>query len=499
VIAITGTKKTLCDGLTRRDLIRIGSVSALGLGLGDFLRLQGGGTRSGHGPSERAFGRARACVLLYLFGAPSQLETFDPKPDAPADVRGELSSIATSLPGIRIGELLPRTARVMDRTTVVRSMTHSYPIHGVAYAITATPTIDIPMQLNARDARHWPFIGSVVQYLDEHRGRPAPAVPRNVALPWLLSSRRAHPSRDGGPYGHFLGPTYDPVWTEFQGDGTKEIYHSPSKKVIHDPYGGIKPDSRFPLAAADTLPVDVSPNRLNDRKCLLRRFDATRRAIDSAARSQRFDHYQAMAFGLIASSRTREALDVSREPLSIRERYGMHLFGQATLVARRLVEAGARFVTVFWDDYPELQTGWDTHFDHYPRMKQVLCPGLDQTWSALLLDLETRGLLGETLVACLSEHGRTPKLDSSRKGGGRDHWSRAYSAAFAGGGMARGQVVGKTDRIAGDVVDTPVSPKDVLATAYHLLGLDPETMIQDRAGRPLPIAGEGRVRPELLG
>src|SRR5262249_42462736 len=158
-------------------------------------------------------GRAKACILLYLFGAPSQLETFDPKPDALADVRGELGSIPTVLPGVRVSELLPQTARVLDRATVVRSLTHPYPMHGVAYAITATPVIDIPMQLNARDPRHWPFIGSVVDYLE--RGRPkarSRGVPPNIALPWLLSSRRAHPSRDGGPYGHFLGPTYDPLW-----------------------------------------------------------------------------------------------------------------------------------------------------------------------------------------------------------------------------------------------------------------------------------------------
>jgi uncharacterized protein (DUF1501 family) len=204
-----------------------------------------------------------------------------------------------------------------------------------------------------------------------------------------------------------------------------------------------------------------------------------------------------MAYSLLGSDRLVRALELRHEPHAVRESYGMTLFGQAALAARRLVEAGSRFVSVFWDEYGLADSAWDTHYQHYPRMKDELCPSFDRAYSGLLLDLEARGLLAETAVLCLSEHGRTPKLNSA-KGGGRDHWARAYSAIFAGGGFAAGRVVGKTDRIAGDVTETPVSPKDVLATTYHLLGIDPATTLQDRLGRPFPIAGDGRVRRELL-
>jgi uncharacterized protein (DUF1501 family) len=175
----------------------------------------------------------------------------------------------------------------------------------------------------------------------------------------------------------------------------------------------------------------------------------------------------------------------------------MTLFGQACLTARRLVEAGSRFVSVFWDEFGLAGSGWDTHWDHYPRLKEELMPGFDRAWYGLIRDLDERGLLDETLVLCLSEHGRTPKLQNNR-GGGRDHWSQAYTCLFAGGGIARGRVVGKTDRLGGTVVDRPVSPKDVLATAYHLLGIDPTLTLTDRAGRPVPLVGDGGVVTEML-
>jgi arylsulfatase A-like enzyme len=194
------------------------------------------------------------------------------------------------------------------------------------------------------------------------------------------------------------------------------------------------------------------------------------------------------------------ALDIGREPARVRERYGWTLFGQACLAARRLVEAGCRFVTVFWDGYGQFAScAWDTHANHFPRLREYLLPGLDQAYPALIEDLEARGLLGDTLVLWLSEHGRTPRLDSRPAGAGRHHWSRAYSALLAGGGAARGRVVGSTDRLGGEVRETPVSPKDVLATALHLLGIDPATAVPDAQGRPQPVAGDGQVRPELLG
>jgi uncharacterized protein (DUF1501 family) len=204
-----------------------------------------------------------------------------------------------------------------------------------------------------------------------------------------------------------------------------------------------------------------------------------------------------MAFNLIGSEKVRTALDLAREPLPLRESYGMTLFGQAALTARRLVEAGSRFVSVFWDEYGLAGSAWDTHWDHYPRMKDELLPGLDGTLGGLIEDLDRRGLLDETLVLCLSEHGRTPRIQNVR-GGGRDHWSQAYSVLLAGGGVARGRVVGKTDKIGGTVAERPVSPKDVLATVYHLLGIDLETLLTDRTGRPMPLVPQGSVIQEVL-
>jgi hypothetical protein len=436
--------------------------------------------------------------LLFLFGSPSQHDTFDPKPNAPDIVRGELRPISTSVPGLQIGELLPKIAGLCDKTTIVRSMTHPYPIHGIAYAVTSTPTLDIPMQLNPRDTRNWPFIGSVV----EHLGGPAAQsgrVPNNIALPWLVSSRRNHPSRDAGPYGHFLGSASDPVWIEFQGEGTETLhYHPGMPNPNFDPYGGLKPGFRFPLGAGEGVATDVGLARLDDRRTLLRQLDSASRAIEGMNATRSFDRHQQRAFSVLTSGETRQALDIEREMLAMRERYGMHLFGQATLAARRLVEAGSRFVTVFWDDFHHLQSAWDTHSNHYPKMRNLLCPGLDQTFTALIEDLGARGRLDETLVVCMSEHGRTPRLAANRVGGGRDHWSSVYSMILAGGGIAKGRVVGRSDSQGGEVADTPVSPKDVLATMYHLLGIDPQAILTDRLGRPVPAAGEGVVRGELI-
>src|SRR5262249_10632666 len=268
------------------------------------------------------------------------------------------------------------------------------------------------------------------------------------------------------------------------GPGTTLLNYHQRERYL-DPYAGIVPGDRLLLGAADTLPPEVTLGRLDDRRTLLNRFDAACHMLDHQPATRQFDRHQRRAFDLMTHSRTRTALDVACEPRQVRERYGMPPFGQATLAARRLVEAGCRFTTVFWDDYHHLQSAWDTHNWHFPKMRNLLCPGLDQTLTALLEDLELRGLLDETLVVCLSEHGRTPKIDSGPRihGGGRGHWSQAYSAVFAGGGIARGRVVGRTDRLGGEVAETPLSPKDVLATMYHLLGIDPDTLIRDRQGR----------------
>lgn len=497
MLRLLGTPKVLCDGLTRRDLLHVGGLGMFGLGLADWFRLREAQAAEASPPAT--FGKAKACILVYLFGAHPQHETFDPKPDAPVEIQGELKAISTSIPGVQIGEGLPKLARVMDRLTVVRSMVHPYPLHGVAYALTGMPTYTPAIEARPRAKEHWPFLGSVVDYLADREAKGAPpAIPRNIGLPWRFGSKSTVPTL-AGPYAAFLGQAYDPVWTDFDGKGTKVVPRLTDDQTndVYDPFAGVTPTGRFRLSNGE-LPSDITPPRLDARRSLLSQFDQTRAWLEDSYPVHQFDRHSQMAYSLLSSSVLRQALDIQREPLAVRERYGMTLFGQACLAARRLVEAGARFVSVFWDPFePFGGSCWDTHANHFPRLKEYLLPVLDQTFPTLILDLEERGLLDETLVLCLSEHGRTPQIDSKPKGAARHHWSRAYSVALAGGGVARGKIVGSSDRLGGDVVDTPMSPKDLLATAFHLLGIDPHTTVPDLQGRPMPIAGDGRFRPEL--
>lgn len=503
MLRVLGSSKKLCDGITRRDMLWAGGLGALGVGLSDFLRLQDAQAAApAPQPVHHGFGKAKACILLFLYGSPSQLELADMKPDAPLEIRGDLGGIRSSLPGCDVCELFPNMARVMDRVTVIRSMTHPHPIHGVAYATTGTPVIDVPMELNPRDGRHWPFIGSVVDYLERNeprnRGRRR-EVPSNIALPFHFSSQRVGEVPRAGPYGAFLGNAYNPLWTEFHGQATKNARKTLQDQVFDapEPYVGISPESRFDLASATQPVPELTLDRLNRRRSLLEQFDQARAAVDRSDAARNLDRYRDMAYGLIGSERIQRALDLGREPRHIRDSYGMTIFGQASLAARRLVEAGSRFVTVFWDEYGLAGSGWDTHWDHYSRMKNELCPGLDMALSGLLRDLDQRGMLDETLVLVLSEHGRTPRI-SNAQGGGRDHWSQAYTCLFAGGGVARGKVVGRTDRHGATVTERPVSPKDILATTYHLLGIDPETLLTDRIGRPLPLVPDASVVTDML-
>jgi hypothetical protein len=496
MIRVLGGPKRLCDGLTRRDLLHVGSLGLLGLGLSARA-----GTFPGPDPAlARTFGRAKSCILLFLYGSPSQLETFDPKPDAPVEIRGELGTIRSNVPGLDLCEGLPRLAKVMDKVTVLRSISHPYPLHGVAYATTGIPKIDAPLELSPRDPAHWPFIGSVVDYVDGARdaalGRPE--VPRNLVLPWVLSSQRTGELPRSGPYGGFLGQAYDPICTEFVGQGTEKSTKTLAGQTWNDfeLYRGITPESRLRLSSVSHLGPELTLDRLDRRRSLLEQFEQGRREADE--KTSGVDRHRAMAYSLLGSERLRRAFDLDRESAATREMYGMTLFGQASLTARRLVEAGGRFVTVFWDEYGLAIAGWDTHTEHLPLMKEELLPGLDRTLSALLIDLDARGLLDETLVVCLSEHGRTPRLANIPGGGGRDHWSRCYSALLAGGGVARGHVVGRSDKIASDPVERRISPKDILATIYHLLGIDPATTLADRQGRPMALNPEGEVIAEML-
>lgn len=490
MLRVLGSEKRFCNGVSRRDALWAGGLSLFGLTLADSLRAE----RQTE-PKDRSFARASNCILLYLYGSPSQLELADMKPDAPLEIRGDLKPIRSTLPGCDVCELMPHAARVMDRVTVVRSVTHKYPIHGVAFATTGIPEIDVAMELSPHDGRHWPFIGSVVAYLESLKEK-SKVVPDNIAMPWPFSSRRTGEVPRAGPYPAFLGSTYHPHFTDFVGEATASITKTltDKKETFKEPYVGIRPDARFTLGGSWAIP-DLTIDRLKARRSLQEQFDVARQARDQVPSG--FDSQRDMAYSLIGTSKVRDALDVAREPVGLRESYGMTVFGQGCLAARRLVEAGSKFVTVFWDEFGLAGSGWDTHWEHYPRMKNELMPGFDRGFYGLINDLDQRGMLDSTLVVVLSEHGRTPQINKAN-GGGRDHWSQAYSALFAGGGVARGKVVGKTDKHGGTVTDRPVSPKDLLATVYHLLGYDLETIIRDKAGRPQALIPGGNVVREML-
>lgn len=494
MLRLLGNPKTLCDGVTRRDLLHLGGLGAFGLSVGHLDSLNRAKAESQiAGPR---FGRARSCLLIYKYGSPPQHETFDPKPDAPSAIQGELKAIGTSVPGVAVCERLPRIAGIMDRLTIVRSLTHPYPLHGTVYATTGIADVDTKIEALPRHKRQWPFFGSIVDYVEDRRnGGRRPAMPRNIALPFAMGSKNEYPPL-AGPYGAMLGMRYDPVFTDFTSEGTSLAPEIGPGKAFRDPLFGIKPTDKLELGSRRG---DSGISRLGLRRSLLEQFDRARRDLDHHERIGAYSQQNQMAWSLLTNGKITDALDYTREPQSTRAAYGMTLFGQSCLAARRLIEAGTKFVTVFWDAYGLNAGSWDTHHNHFGRLKEFLLPVFDQAFSALILDLERRGLLDETLVLVLSEHGRTPRIDSKPKGAGRGHWSRAYSQVYAGGGMGRGNVVGRSDAIGGDVQDTPVSPKDILATAYYLLGIDPHTTFPDPEGRPLPIAGTGVLREELLG
>ena len=495
MLRLLGNRKRLCDGTTRRDLLQIGSLGAFGLALHNFP----GGSHAQAATQSLGpkFGQAKSCILIYKYGSPPQHETFDPKPQAPAEIQGEMKAIPTNVSGIHIGDHLPRIAQVMDRLTVVRSLTHPYPLHGTVYATTGIADVDTKIESQPRHKRQWPFIGSLVDYFEDQRTRGVtPEMPRNVALPFVMGSKNEIPPL-AGLYGAMLGMRYDPIYTDFTAEGTSLAPEIRPGRTFNDPLLGIRTTDRLSLFG-EGIPK-VTSSHLELRRSLLGQLEGTRRQLQTIERIQTFTQQQQTAFSLLTSGKMSEALDFTREPISVRESYGLTLFGQSCLAARRLIEAGSKFVTVIWDAYGLNAGSWDTHHNHYGRLKNFLLPVFDQTFSTLILDLEQRGMLDETLVLVISEHGRTPKIDSKPVGAGRDHWSRAYSQVYAGGGMGRGVVVGRTDKHAGDVEENPVSPKDVLATAFYLLGIDPQSTFPDPEGRPLPITGTGRFRPELLG
>jgi hypothetical protein len=418
-------------------------------------------------------------MFLFLFGGPSQLETFDLKPDAPAGIRGPFRPIASRTPDLRICEHLPALARTSDRFAVIRTVTHRHNDHNACHYIqTGHPMPPAPRGAAGVDAtdRDWPAIGSVLEHLDQQAaGGTARAMPSYVYLPNRLGHIQGYDRL--GQYAGWLGKAYNALATTVRKRGPND-----------NPYFRSCTDEELDFRI-DGLSVDpgLTLDRVDRRRGLLEQFEARRREL--FADQGTHDRIRQRAFELLTSERIRTALDIRREPGRLRDRYGRHLFGQATLMGRRMIEAGARFVTVLWDA-PDGYS-WDSHRNS-DDVRHHLLPGLDQTLSALLEDLQSRGLLDDTLVVCLGEIGRTPRGNAQW---GRDHWGFCFPAVLAGAGVRGGVAYGRSDRDAAYPADRPVSPEDLAATIFHALGIDPHGCIHDRQGRPVALVDGGRALP----
>ncbi len=433
-------------------MLRAGLLGSLGLGLPGLLRGRALADSSGAGSG---FGRAKSCILIFQWGGPSQLETWDLKPDAPAEICGEFRPISTRTPGLNISEHFPGLARQTHRLAVIRSMTHGDPAHlSTAHRLLTGHLAPTPNSDAAPPSPgDWPHLGSLVTRL-----RPTPgAVPSAVTMPWTVAHPAAPGGRAPGQHGGWLGKGFDPF--RIEGDP-----NAPGFQV-----GGLG------------LPEGVDADRLGDRRHLLADL-ATGEHLSGAGLGA-WDGFQGRALDALVSAEARGAFQVDREDPRTRDRYGRHIHGQCLLMARRLVEAGVGLVTVNWHD--DGRNFWDTHGDNFNRLKNDLMPPADRGFSALLDDLADRGLLDSTLVVWAGEFGRAPRIN--RAAAGREHWPRCYSVALAGGGIAGGQVYGASDRWAAYPSRDPVSPDDLGATMLHALGIDPAAEVKDPVGRPLRI------------
>lgn len=425
-------------------------------------------------------------IFLFLFGGPSQLETFDLKPGATAAIRGPYAPIACRTPGMLIGEKLPRLAAMSDKFCVLRTVSHSYNDHsGGGHYIQTGHRWPIPIGggFNATP-QDWPSVGAVSDFVRRQQQGGLGDVPNYMVVPNSLGRLQTYSVqlKRPGEYAGWLGRGYDPVTTVIEKRDPKD-----------NPYFRNCTDDELNYQIENLqTPEAVSLNRLNRRQSLLQEFDAQRRQLDLTGTVSAFDRFQQRALALVTSEKIRTALDIRQEPAEMRDRYGRQLFGQSTLLARRLVEAGVGFVTVHWD-CPDGYS-WDSHLNSKD-VGDHLLPGLDQGLSALLEDLEQRGLLDETLVVAMGEMGRTPKANANW---GRDHWSTLFPAVLAGAGIRGGIVVGDSDRDAAYALSPPFAPEDVAATIYHALGIEPELRVLDAQGRPVQLT-EGRVIGEVWG
>lgn len=449
MLSLDGSGVRLCEGVTRREWLRAGGLSALGLMLPDLLhrRAQAGSARGG-----ASFGRARSCIVVFLFGAPAHQDIWDLKPLAPSEIRGEFQPIASSVPGIRLGEHVPRIAQQAHRLALVRSVSHPDNTHTVAMHYMLTGVRHARPATNPQNQPDdFPTFGAVLQKLRGGRGTLPAGISLNAPANQVSANNHIFP----GFFAGFLGNSYDPLF----------VPQDPSR-------GDFQP---FPVAEGE------AGRRLLERRPLLAEVDRQQEALSRLAGVRNLDAHYARAFDLVTSPATRRAFDLAAESDRLRQRYGPSAFGQGLLLARRLVEAGVSLVTVNWarDD-----AFWDTHANNFNLLKNSLLPPFDQGFSALLEDLAQRGILDETLVVCLGEFGRTPRINGQA---GRDHWAACNTVVLAGAGIGGGQVHGASDRWAAYPATAPVAPADIAATIYHALGIDLDTPLHDAVGRPVPL------------
>ncbi|MBS0210040.1 MAG: DUF1501 domain-containing protein [Planctomycetes bacterium] len=470
MLRILGQRSTTCDGVSRRDILQAGALSLFsGLTLPQLLAAR-------EASPLRGKPRANSVILFNLFGGPSHIDMFDLKPDAPVEVRGEFKPIASSVPGLQVCEHLPRLAQRMDRATLIRTVSHGYNSHN-PYALMTGFTLGADRENYFAKPTDHPSMGSICQYA----GLGRKDVPTYVCMP-------AHPGysqalRRAGPYGGYLGGSYDPLMTFCEPKLARE------PKDFYDP---VPPQGEPSLPLFDPQP-GVTIDRLAQRQSLL---DTVEQQFDAAQKSPTIDlmsEHQRRAFTLLTTDRTRRAFDLGQESAATRATYGDSLYGSCALLARRLVEAGVTFVTVTTES--KGAGHWDSHQNNFGMLRDFNLPNLDQILSALLDDLEARGLLDTTLVVAMGDMGRAPRVN---RFAGRDHWPQCGFCLLAGGGTKRGYVHGSTDRTASYPTTKPVSPGDIVATIYQILGIDPHLIVHDLSDRPIHVTHGGQPINEVL-
>lgn len=480
-----GYSRDTCDGLTRRELLRVGSLSLLGLSLPTVLKLESRARAESRESAGAGFGKAKSVILIYLQGGPSHIDLWDPKDNVPANVKSVFNAIPTKLTGVHFTELLPKLAQVNDKFTMIRSMSytpvglfnHTAAIYQIMTGYT-TDKVSPSGQLEPPTPKDFPHMGSNIIRL-----KP-PEVPM---LPFVMMPRPLQESGvvgKGGTAG-FLGRAYDPY----------TLY----------PPGDDMDMNKMDRISVDDLQLrpEVTAERLQRRSTLRETIAKGMPEVEKAVAKYDLDKYYGNALGLVISGRARNAFDLKQESDATRERYGKNTFGQSCLLARRLVEAGTRFVQVNWPKVANSDNhSWDVHVDLSKRMKNQAAPMLDAGLSALIADLDDRGLLSETLVVAIGEFGRSPQRGVSTSGNnnsddGRDHWPYCYTCVVAGAGVKRGIVYGKSDKTASAPVENPVHPCDLLATIYHSVGISPSTIVYNHLNQPRELV-KGEVISGIL-